>query len=58
MLCAADTTTLTCSPFVILILSTLFLVGTLGGSIALLWSVGETSLPSTLNLAIGNPKRD
>jgi hypothetical protein len=36
----------------------LFLVGTLGGSIALLYSVGETSLPSTLNLAIGNPKRD
>jgi hypothetical protein len=34
------------------------LVAALGGSIALLYSVGETKLPSTLNLAIGNPKRD
>ena len=49
---------LTHRPFVILIITTLFLLATLGGSVALLYSVGDTKLPSTLNLAIGNPKRD
>ena len=45
-------------PFVIIILSSVGLVATLAGSVALLWSVGETKLPSTLNLAVGGPKRD
>lgn len=45
-------------PFVILILTALLFLGLLGGSISLLYSVGETKLPSTLNLAVGPSKRD
>lgn len=47
------------SPFVILVFSSVLLVGMLMGSIALLYTVGETELPSTLTLAIGgHMKRD
>lgn len=45
-------------PFVILVFSTVFLVGILVGSVMLLFSVGETKLPSTLTLAVGPSKRD
>ncbi|KAK4684464.1 hypothetical protein P7C73_g5717, partial [Tremellales sp. Uapishka_1] len=46
-------------PFVILVASSLLLMGILIGSIGLLYSVGETRLPSTLTLAIGGgAKRD
>lgn len=46
------------SPFVILIFSTVMLVILVVGSIALLTTVGETKLPSTLTLAVGPTKRD
>lgn len=46
-------------PFIILIFSTVFLVATLIGAVSLLMTIGDTKLPSTLNLAIGGPsKRD
>jgi len=46
-------------PFVILIFSSLLLVGMVVGSVALLYTIGETKLPSTLTLAIGgHMKRD
>ncbi|RSH87346.1 hypothetical protein EHS25_003255 [Saitozyma podzolica] len=45
-------------PFVILIFSTVMLVILVVGSIALLTTVGETKLPSTLTLAVGPTKRD
>ncbi|WRT66373.1 uncharacterized protein IL334_003328 [Kwoniella shivajii] len=47
-------------PFIILIFSTLLLIAIAGGSIGLLYTVGETKLPSTLTLAVGGGamKRD
>ncbi|CAD6564764.1 MAG: hypothetical protein TREMPRED_000268 [Tremellales sp. Tagirdzhanova-0007] len=46
-------------PFVILIFSSVLLLAMLYGSVALLYTVGETKLPSTLTLAIGgHMKRD
>ncbi|ODO08815.1 hypothetical protein L198_00548 [Cryptococcus wingfieldii CBS 7118] len=44
--------------FIILIFSTLLLLGLAGGSIALLYTIGETKLPSTLTLAVGGSKRN
>lgn len=47
------------SPFVILVFSTVLLLGLLVGSVALLMTVGDTKLPSTLTLAVGgHVKRD
>lgn len=47
------------SSFAIIVFSTLFLLITAGGSVMLLMTIGDTKLPSTLNLAIGtNMKRD
>ncbi len=46
------------SPFVILVFSGVMLVALVLGSISLLWTVGETKLPSTLTLAVGHSKRD
>ncbi|ORY33980.1 hypothetical protein BCR39DRAFT_491169 [Naematelia encephala] len=40
-------------PFVILIFSTILLLGLLVGSVMLLMTVGDTKLPSTLTLAVG-----
>ncbi|WVN88241.1 uncharacterized protein L203_103442 [Cryptococcus depauperatus CBS 7841] len=40
-------------PFILLVFSTLLLLGIAGGSIALLYTIGETKLPSTLTLAVG-----
>jgi hypothetical protein len=45
-------------PFVILIFSTVLIIGLVVGSIMLLTTVGETKLPSTLTLAVGPSKRD
>ncbi|WWC89317.1 uncharacterized protein L201_004238 [Kwoniella dendrophila CBS 6074] len=47
-------------PFIILIFSTLLLIAVAMGSIGLLYTVGETKLPSTLTLAVGGGamKRD
>ncbi|WWD17298.1 hypothetical protein CI109_101738 [Kwoniella shandongensis] len=46
-------------PFIILVFSTVLLVSLTVGSIALLSSIGDTKLPSTLTLAIGGTmKRD
>jgi hypothetical protein len=46
-------------PFAIIVFSTLFLMIMAGGSVMLLMTIGDTKLPSTLNLAIGtNMKRD
>ena len=43
----------------IIVFSSLLLVGMVMGSVMLLYTVGETKLPSTLTLAIGgNMKRD
>lgn len=53
-----DADPLISSPFVILIFSTVMLVILVVGSIALLTTVGETKLPSTLTLAVGPTKRD
>ncbi|WVR07049.1 hypothetical protein IAU60_004088 [Kwoniella sp. DSM 27419] len=41
------------TPFIIIVFSTVLLVVLAGGSIALLSSIGDTKLPSTLTLAIG-----
>jgi len=50
---------LTDRPFAIIVFSTLFLMIMAGGSVMLLMTIGDTKLPSTLNLAIGtNMKRD
>lgn len=50
---------LTNRPFAIIVFSTLFLMIMAGGSVMLLMTIGDTKLPSTLNLAIGtNMKRD
>ena len=50
---------LTSRPFAIIVFSTLFLMIMAGGSVMLLMTIGDTKLPSTLNLAIGtNMKRD
>jgi len=50
---------LTIRPFAIIVFSTLFLMIMAGGSVMLLMTIGDTKLPSTLNLAIGtNMKRD
>jgi hypothetical protein len=50
---------LTTRPFAIIVFSTLFLMIMAGGSVMLLMTIGDTKLPSTLNLAIGtNMKRD
>lgn len=48
------------SPFVIIVFSTVLLLGLVLGSISLLMTVGDTKLPSTLNLAVssGHAKRD
>ncbi|WVW83929.1 hypothetical protein I302_105952 [Kwoniella bestiolae CBS 10118] len=48
------------TPFIILIFSTVLLVAVAVGSIGLLYTVGETKLPSTLTLAVGGGamKRD
>ncbi|KAK8864406.1 hypothetical protein IAR55_001654 [Kwoniella newhampshirensis] len=47
------------TPFIILVFSTVLLVSLTVGSIALLSSIGDTKLPSTLTLAIGGTmKRD
>lgn len=47
------------SPFVIIVFSSLLLMFMLVGSVALLFSVGDTKLPSTLTLAVGgHMKRD
>ncbi|WWC70200.1 uncharacterized protein I206_104150 [Kwoniella pini CBS 10737] len=48
------------TPFIILIFSTVLLVTVAVGSIGLLYSIGETKLPSTLTLAVGGGamKRD
>jgi len=52
-------TMLTSRPFAIIVFSTLFLMIMAGGSVMLLMTIGDTKLPSTLNLAIGtNMKRD
>lgn len=52
-------TMLTNRPFAIIVFSTLFLMIMAGGSVMLLMTIGDTKLPSTLNLAIGtNMKRD
>jgi hypothetical protein len=52
-------TKLICRPFAIIVFSTLFLMIMAGGSVMLLMTIGDTKLPSTLNLAIGtNMKRD
>lgn len=40
------------SSFIILIFSAVLLLALAGGSIALLSTIGETKLPSTLNLAV------
>lgn len=46
-------------PFAIIVFSTVFLLLTAGGAVILLMTIGDTKLPSTLNLAIGNNmKRD
>ncbi|EIW70632.1 hypothetical protein TREMEDRAFT_28666 [Tremella mesenterica DSM 1558] len=46
-------------PFAILVVSTVMLFLMVVGSVSLLASVGETKLPSTLNLSVsGNSKRD
>ena len=46
-------------PFAIIVFSTVFLLFTAGGAVMLLMTIGDTKLPSTLNLAIGNNmKRD
>lgn len=46
-------------PFAIIVFSTLFLMMMAGGSVMLLMTIGDTKLPSTLNLAIGtHMKRD
>ncbi|WVQ72592.1 hypothetical protein IAR50_002150 [Cryptococcus sp. DSM 104548] len=44
--------------FIILVFSTLLLLGLAGGSIALLYTIGETKLPSTLTLAVGGSRRN
>jgi ATP-dependent Clp protease adapter protein ClpS len=50
---------LTSRPFAIIVFSTIFLMVMAGGSVMLLMTIGDTKLPSTLNLAIGtNMKRD
>lgn len=46
------------SPFIIIVFSTLLLMSLVVGSIALLMTVGDTKLPSTLTLAVGHAKRD
>lgn len=44
--------------FAILAGATLFIVFAIAGSISLLFSVGETELPSTLTLSISRPRHD
>ncbi|KAL1409175.1 hypothetical protein Q8F55_006005 [Vanrija albida] len=44
--------------FAILAGASLFILFAIGGSISLLFSVGETELPSTLTLSIGRPRHD
>ncbi|ORX36615.1 hypothetical protein BD324DRAFT_642285 [Kockovaella imperatae] len=47
------------TPFILIVFSTLLLSILAIGSVALLYTVGETKLPSTLNLAVGGSiKRD